>query len=120
MYRVLIADDHDYVLEGLKFGLEADFEISTVNNGEQCMDEIRTFNPHVVMVDFKMQGLNGLEITEKIMEKRNPPAIILISACMDHDLKQEALEKGAIDCMSKPFDLGELRTKLYQAIKTSH
>ena len=119
MYRVLIADDHEYVLEGLKFGLENYFEVKTANNSEQCISDFKIFNPHVVMVDYRMRELNGLELAEMLMSMEKPPAVIMFSACMDKDLQNEAAKRGVVDCLSKPFDLGELRSKLYQAIETS-
>ncbi len=117
MHRVLIIDDHDFVLESLKYGLEDDFIVKTSNDSKLGIEKAKTFKPDVVMVDFKMEGLNGLEVTEQLMSDPRPPAVIMFSACMDDRLEKQALAKGAIDCMSKPFDLFALRAKLQQLVQ---
>ncbi len=112
MHRILIIDDHEFVLESLKYGLEDDFIVKTSNNSKLGIEKAKDFQPDVVMVDFRMEGLNGLQVTEQLMNNPRPPAIIMFSACMDDRLEKQAMDKGAIDCMTKPFDLFELRAKL--------
>lgn len=115
MPKLMIVDDHELILESLKFGLEDDFVITTVNNSSHCMEQVTKFNPDVVMLDFKMPGIDGLELTKQLMNTKRPPAIIMFSASMDEALEKEAKTKGVIACVSKPFDLEDLRKKVHQA-----
>ena len=70
-YRLLIADDHTLVLEGLKRILEADFElVGMVENGRDLLRLAEELKPDVVLVDISMPLLNGIDATKQLLEAR--------------------------------------------------
>lgn len=78
--RVLLADDHPLVLEGVKSFIES-FDhievVGTATNGNQALEQFDALRPDVVVMDLNMPELNGLTATE-IMLERNPEAKVLI------------------------------------------
>jgi DNA-binding NarL/FixJ family response regulator len=65
--RVLLADDHRIVLEGLKNLLEPEFElVGTVTDGRALVNEALKLNPDVIVVDISMPLLNGIEAVRQI------------------------------------------------------
>jgi DNA-binding NarL/FixJ family response regulator len=98
MARVLIADDHDVVRSGVRAILEADprFEIvGEASNGKEAIDLALATRPHVVVLDYSLPVVNGIEVTRQIVS-RVPGAEVLIFTMHDTtSLVREVLEAGA-------------------------
>lgn len=96
--RILLADDHDVVREGLKtlLAVRPDFQVcGEVATGREAVARARALKPHVVVLDFSMPELNGLEATRQIREAL-PEAEVLIMTMHDSDtLACEVLAAGA-------------------------
>lgn len=70
--RVMLADDHSMIREGLKQLLEFDGSIEVVaqaGDGEECLDKLRQFVPEVLLLDINMPKKNGIEVLQEIREK---------------------------------------------------
>jgi DNA-binding NarL/FixJ family response regulator len=94
--RVVLADDHAIVTEGLKALLEREFEIAaTVANGRAAIRAVRDFNPAVIVLDISMQQLNGIETARQI--RKLDPKIKIVFLTMHNELAyvQEAFGAGA-------------------------
>jgi DNA-binding NarL/FixJ family response regulator len=96
--RILLADDHDVVREGLKVVLAArtDFQVcGEAATGREAVARARALKPHVVVLDFSMPELNGLEATRQI-RRALPDTEVLIMTMHDSDiLAREVLAAGA-------------------------
>ena len=96
--RILIADDHDVVREGLKtlLAARADFQVcGEATTGREAVAQARELKPHVVVLDFSMPELNGLEATRQI-RKALPGIEVLILTMHDSEtLAREVLAAGA-------------------------
>lgn len=96
--RVLIADDHPLVVEGVR-GVLGTYDslsvVGTAANGEQALEAYDTLRPDVVLMDLNMPGLNGLAATEILLE-RHPDARVLILSMHDTpEYISTALRHGA-------------------------
>ncbi len=96
--RVMIADDHAIVREGLRFILEANPDILVVgeaSDGRQAVKEAKTLKPDVVIMDIDMPELNGIEATRQLLKEQPSLGVIILS--MHHSTEHifQALQAGA-------------------------
>ena len=96
--RVLLADDHTIVRDGLRALLEANPEIQVVGdaaNGLQVVDKVNELKPDIVVMDISMPEVNGIEATRKILETNPGVGIIILSMLGTADHVFHALQAGA-------------------------
>ncbi|MGI6413554.1 MAG: response regulator [Syntrophomonadaceae bacterium] len=119
MNKILIVDDQKGVRRLLEelFKKEG-WEIDTACDGQEAIDKAAQFMPDVVLMDMKMPNMNGLEASQKILEKQqNNLAILMMTAYGEMDVVNKALEAGVKKCITKPFDIMDLKNMVNQLIK---
>jgi len=107
--RVLLADDHRIVAEGLRRLLEAEFElVGVVEDGRAMLAAAKKLNPDVIISDITMPELNGVEALEEL--KKVDPAVKLVFLTMHHNTAyaRRALEAGALGYVLKHSATEEL------------
>ena len=109
MPNILIIDDQLLLLEILRMALEGAHTVETAQSGREAMEMLDSRPADLVITDYLMPGMSGMDVIRELKDMKNPPKAILYSACLSPELEQEALDLGAIACVSKPFDLQELR-----------
>lgn len=116
-YRVVLADDHVIVLEGLRRILEPEFDVAaTVTDGRTLLDEVERLKPHVAVVDISMPSLNGLEALRQLGGKRARTRFVFLTASPDVALATEAFRLGASGYVLKHSAAEELVGALKDAI----
>lgn len=96
--RVMLADDHALVLEGLRSLIEAEDDIvvvGTATTGAQVLDVARALKPDVIVLDVHMPEIDGLTCLEHIRKAGLPSKVLVLSAFNDGASIQSALEKEA-------------------------
>ena len=94
--RILLADDHKFITEGLKNLLEPDFDvIGIVSDGKALVQEAARLQPDVIVVDISMPRLNGIEAIRQIAEQKIQARIIVLTMHSDITYATRALEAGA-------------------------
>ena len=112
MKRILIAEDTDSNYLLLSIVLKKEYEIVRALNGQEAVDACRTDRPDLVLMDFKMPVMDGLEATRRIREfDKELPIIALTANAYDSD-REHAYEAGCDDYMSKPVATNALREML--------
>jgi DNA-binding NarL/FixJ family response regulator len=101
--RVFVVDDTAHVRKMLVQMLElSGFEVvGQAASGEEAVDAIEDVDPQVVVVDYKMPGLDGIATARRIKSHRPDQAIILYTAYLDGSLQDEAAEAGVSLCVGK-------------------
>jgi DNA-binding NarL/FixJ family response regulator len=101
--RVFVVDDTAHVRKMLVQMLElSGFEVvGQAASGEEAVDSIAEVDPQVVVVDYKMPGLDGIATARRIKSHRPDQAIILYTAYLDGSLQDEAAEAGVSLCVGK-------------------
>ncbi|MBA7610020.1 Protein-glutamate methylesterase/protein-glutamine glutaminase [subsurface metagenome] len=115
--RILLIDDHQVVREGLQhmLGQEEDMEIvGQCANGEEALSQVEMLSPNIVLMDIKMPGIDGIELTRRLKERKLPGNIIMLTL-YDEYLAQ-AMEAGAAGYLLKDTR----RAELAQAIRQVH
>ena len=94
--KVLLADDHAIVAEGLATLLEGHFDlVGTVGNGSQLLEAARELRPDVIVADMAMPVLSGLEALRQLKAERIDAKVIFLTMHADAQLATEALRAGA-------------------------
>lgn len=120
--KLLIIDDNEAVLRTLKLVLNGVFDrIVTVSNPRLLPALLSVDDVDAVLLDMnfdarKLDGSEGLFWLDRIKERENPPAVVLITAFGDVPLAVEAMKRGAEDFVTKPWDNDVLTEKLHKAI----
>ncbi len=101
--RVFVVDDTAHVRKMLVQMLElSGFEVvGQAASGEEAVDSVGAVDPQVVVVDYKMPGLDGIATARRIKSNRPDQAIILYTAYLDPQLQDEAAEAGVSLCVGK-------------------
>lgn len=118
--RMLLADDHTLVLNGLLAMLsqEPDFCIvATARNGQDALDQLSKMQVDIALLDIDMPVMTGLEATRIICKEFNATKVVLLSMHASPSLVKTALEAGASGYLLKTTDLEELRFALRQVAK---
>ncbi len=116
--RVLLADDHQIVLEGLKNLLGSEFEIiGGVQDGRALVDQAATLHPDVVVADISMPQLNGIEAARKIKQTDKNIKIVFLTMHPDATYAADAFEAGASGFVLKHSAPSELITAIHEAMK---
>ncbi|MCU6711922.1 response regulator [Paenibacillus sp. J5C_2022] len=119
MFKVLIADDEEFILERVKNNMpwkEMDFEvIECVSNGEAALDRIRACSPDVVLTDILMPNMTGLELAQRLRSEFPEVKVALMSAYDDFHYAKEAIRFGVKGYLLKPIIRDEF-LELFQSI----
>jgi two-component system response regulator HydG len=119
--RVLVVEDNPTVREGIEQVLSrVGHDVTAVPDGEAALKLCREETFDLVITDFKMEGMNGLQLLESIREEPTPgdPEVMLITAYGTIDIAVDAMKMGAVDFITKPFDPGEFKVKVEKALET--
>lgn len=117
--RVLIADDHQLILDGVRRAIEDAGEFEVVGeamNGGQVLALVKRTHPDVVLLDIRMPGMDGLVCLDQI-KKRDPDIkVIVLSASSDPKLIENVLKRGASAYIVKSVNPVDLPSVIRQAV----
>jgi two-component system KDP operon response regulator KdpE len=110
--RILIVDDEKTVRRFLKAALVAhDYNVSEAVNGKEALELAVSAHPDIIILDLGLPDMDGTEVT-RLVRKRSAVPIIILSVREDESDKISALDAGADDYLTKPFDAGEMLARI--------
>jgi len=113
--RLLLADDHAVVAQGLEALLKEHFElVGIVHDGRSLLEGAETLRPDVILTDISMPLLNGLDAIRQIRERRPQAKVIVLTMHRDTHLAVEAFRAGALGYMLKTSPAEELVAAIKQ------
>ncbi len=116
--RVLLADDHKIVLEGLKGLLEDEFSVvGTVENGAELLTKAKELSPDVIVADITMPLLNGIEAVQQLREKGLQTKVIFLTMHNEPSYAKKAFDAGASGYLLKHSAPEELVTAIREALQ---
>ncbi|MFP3124334.1 response regulator transcription factor [Ectobacillus funiculus] len=116
-FKILVVDDEPHIVQFLEFGLENEgFEVRTAFDGMSAIAAAKEFQPHVVILDVMMPGMDGFEVC-KMLKKTENVAVIMLTAKDEVDDRVKGLTLGADDYVIKPFSFEELLARIYARIR---
>jgi two-component system, OmpR family, KDP operon response regulator KdpE len=118
--NVLIVEDDAGIRQSLFETLTAlGFVIGEAGNGEEALSRLRMIDYDAVLLDINMPGMGGIETCRRIHHSYPHIPIIMLTVRDEEDDKVEALDAGADDYVTKPFQIRELTARLRSAIRRS-
>jgi len=118
MSEVFVVDDDPSVRSALAIVLNADgFTTTGFSDGESFLAEARARTPQCVLIDVHLPGCSGLELLKQIDAHHYPAPILIISGLGDIPTAVEAIRRGALDFIEKPFEPGDVVARVRDAIR---
>ncbi len=120
MNRVLVIDDEGGIRDALRQVLEYEgWQVRTAASGGEGINLFSEFRPHVVLLDVKMAGLDGLETLSRLCDLDPPAPVVMISGHGTIATAVQATQRGAFDFLEKPLDTDRLLVTLRNALSQS-
>jgi len=115
--HILIADDDEVSCQLFADTLEAEgFHVRQATSGEAALAKLRQETPDLLIIDVRMPGTSGLEVTRIVHGEYPALPIIVITAFGSIETAIEAIHEGAFDFISKPMNLAELKKTVARAL----
>ncbi|HEY2990823.1 MAG TPA: response regulator [Candidatus Binatia bacterium] len=118
--KVLIVDDEPFNLDLLEQELgDQNYSIERANDGVEALEKVESFKPDVILLDYMMPKMNGIEVVKRLRqdEKYKLIPVILLTAKGSQEDKVRGLDAGADDYVVKPFDSFELLARVRSMIR---
>ena len=116
--NILIVDDDEGIRFFLSEALQKEgYRFHTAQSGEQALEEIEKESFDLILLDYNLPQMNGMETFSRIREKAPEQVVILITAFGNKDLAIEAMEQGVFDYFNKPLDISELRVVIRRGLE---
>ncbi|MEZ5311300.1 MAG: response regulator transcription factor [Microthrixaceae bacterium] len=117
--RVLLADDHQILRDGIRRGLENAGEtvVGEASNGEEAVLLAKEHNPDIVLMDLSMPVMDGVQATQLIRETQPHVRVVVLSMHDDPARTRAALEAGAVGYLSKGTSFADVLDTLRRAFE---
>lgn len=121
-HRILIADDNEpnvELLEAYLTGLDVDTEIAV--DGQDTLDKVASFKPHLILLDIMMPKLSGFEVCQKLKSDAETKGIMVLMVTALNELGdiERAVQAGTDDFLSKPVNKVELLKRVENMLRLS-
>jgi DNA-binding NtrC family response regulator len=115
--HVLIIEDEPILAKNIRgYLVRYGYVVRIAATAEAGLSELETFNPDIVVLDFNLPGMNGLEALAKIRAIHREIKVIMMTGHGSIDLAVKAMRAGAADFVTKPISVSNLRQKLEQIV----
>lgn len=116
--RILVVDDQFgiRILLNEIFSKEG-YDTFSAASGQEALEIVEKKEPHLVLLDMKIPGMDGLEILTRIKEMNEQVKVIIMTAYGELNMINEAMASGAVAYFSKPFDIDEVRITVHKEMQ---
>lgn len=113
--KVMLADDHVLMREGIRQLLEFDGTISVIaeaNNGVECMEQLLSVHPDILLLDINMPVMNGIEVLQEIKKKNISVKVLVLTVHNEVEYLLKAVDIGVDGYIMKDAESAELKMPL--------
>jgi len=117
--RIVLVEDNDIFREALELllDLRSDVEVvASVRDGGAAVDAARRTSPDVVVMDYRLPGLDGVQATRALRESCPEVAVVCLTASASLRERDALLEAGAVACLTKDQELDEIVAAIHKAV----
>ncbi|MDJ0960042.1 MAG: response regulator transcription factor [Acidimicrobiia bacterium] len=119
MLNLLIIEDEPAYIDALEVSLSREgHQLAAAIDGKEGLEQFRTEQPDLVLLDLMLPGMSGLDVLRKIRSDSDVPVIVLSAKDSESDIVT-ALELGADDYLTKPYSVRELMARIRVAMRRS-
>ncbi len=97
--------------------VDVDFRITTADSGEAALEAAAKDPPQIILLDYKLPGMSGLDVLQALMEARTEALIVMITAYASLETAVQATKIGAFDFLAKPFTPIEVKAAVHKTAK---
>lgn len=116
--RIMIIDDEKIVGDMAKMSLEAEgYAVETFLNAEPALERLRQQKFEIVVTDYKMKGIDGMEVLRTVRSLYPATQVIMITAFANLDAAIEALRRDVHDFFPKPVKIKQLKASIERALQ---
>jgi DNA-binding response OmpR family regulator len=110
MGKILVVDDNESILHLIRdfFTDLKGHQVFIASNAKEAMEIVTTEHPEVALLDIMMPEVHGIELLSMIKRAAPDVKVIMITAVDDESIAKEAMDKGAVDYVTKPLELNYL------------
>lgn len=119
--RLLLADDHTLLLEGIRLMLEPEFDlVGCVEDGQALLTAAKALKPDVILLDISMPRLNGIDAARQLRKLLPSARLIFVTMHAGEDYVTEAFRAGAMGYLLKRAAASELLTAIHTVLQGNH
>jgi len=119
--RLLVVDDDELILTVLSRSLKKEgYEVLTETNPHEVDSRVRSWSPDIVLLDVGLPQKSGIEILRELKSKGVSTEVVMLTADDTAEAAVKAMKLGAVDYLTKPFDIDELKIVLSKIIEKIH
>lgn len=114
--KIMIADDHSMIREGLKNLLELDGDIQVIAeavDGEDCLEKLQLVKPDVLLLDINMPKKNGLEVLKSLKSRRSKLKVLVLTVHNETEYLMKAVDIGVNGYVLKDSESAELKKAIF-------
>lgn len=118
--KVMIADDHILMREGIKQLLEFDGKIEVIaeaNDGEECLEKLKTVKPEVLLLDINMPKKNGIEVLKSIRNQNLKVKVLILTVHNEIEYLLKAVDIGVDGYILKDSESAELKRAIMTVLE---
>ena len=117
MPSLLVVDDEPGVCESLRMLFKGDCEVATAGSVEEAERYLQGSSPDLILLDLVMPGRSGLDLLASLADQVDPPPVVVLTATKTVATAVEAMKHGAVDYITKPFEVEALRIKVRKLLE---
>ena len=117
--RIVLVEDNQVFREALELllGLRSDVEVvASVGDGAQAVDAAKETVPDVVVMDYRLPGLDGVQATKAVIEACPGVTVVCLTASANLRERDALIEAGAVACLTKDQELDDIVAAIHQAV----
>jgi two-component system, OmpR family, response regulator len=116
--RILVVDDEPSIVDAVATALGYEgFDVAQARTGREALDQAAAFEPDLIVLDWMLPDIDGIEVGRRLREQGNGAAILFLTAKDAVENKVEALRAGGDDYVTKPFSLAEVVARVHAILR---
>jgi len=117
--RIVLVEDNQVFREALELllGLRSDVEVvASVGDGAEAVEAARRTSPDVVLMDYRLPGLDGVQATRAVREACPGVTVVCLTASANVKEREALVEAGAVQCLTKDQELDDIVAAIHEAV----